>query len=191
MRGSAHHITFLRRIARSAACATAYFRRGFRDTRCHPRGSASFFYHGPGTRSPRMWRTPLATVVRPSPRWTAHWGAWRRPEAGAPSTRPGARHKARRDPGPVREDPARVARGPVAILQRAIASAMVTSISSKILHARSTTPASFRWPAGGRATLIMACQNQFAADARRSFCGSTPVLAPINRAHWQVENVLR
>ena len=44
---------------------------------------------------------------------------------------------------------------------------------------------------GGRATLIMACQNQFAADARRSFCGSTPVLAPIDRAHWQVENVLR
>ena len=48
----------------------------------------------------------------------------------------------------------------------------------------STTPASFRWPAGGRATLIMAYQNQFAADARRSFCGSTPVLAPINRAYW-------
>ena len=46
VRGSAHHITFLRRIARSAACATAYFRRGFRDTRCRPRGSASFFYHG-------------------------------------------------------------------------------------------------------------------------------------------------
>ena len=44
---------------------------------------------------------------------------------------------------------------------------------------------------GGRATLIMACQNQFAADALRSFCGSTPVLAPIDRAHWQVENVLR
>ena len=46
VRGSAHHITFLRRIARSAACATAYFRRGFRSTRCRPRGSASFFYHG-------------------------------------------------------------------------------------------------------------------------------------------------
>ena len=44
---------------------------------------------------------------------------------------------------------------------------------------------------GGRATLIMACQNQFAAGALRSFCGSTPVLAPIDRAHWQVENVLR
>ena len=44
---------------------------------------------------------------------------------------------------------------------------------------------------GGRATLIMACQNQFAADALRSFCGSTPVLAPSDHAHWQVENVLR
>ena len=71
-------------------------------------------------------------------RWTAQPGAWRRPGAGAPSTRTGARHKARRDPGPVREDPARVARGPVAILQRAIASAMITLFSSNVLHARST-----------------------------------------------------
>ena len=94
-----------------------------------------------------MRRTPFSDRCTAFSRWTAQPGAGRRPEAGAPSTRPGARHKARRDPGPVREDPARVARGPVAILQRAIASAMVTSISSKNLHARSTTPASFRWPA--------------------------------------------
>ena len=148
----------------------------------------------PGTRSPHVDGDAADTFSNRCTafsRWTAQPGVWRRPEAGAPSTRPGARRKARRDPGPVREDPARVARGPVAILQRAIASAMITSISSKNLHARSTTPASFRWPAGGRATLIMACQNQFAADALRSFCGSTPVLAPIDRAHWQVENVLR
>ena len=81
-------------------------------------------------------------------RWTAQPGAWRRPGAGAPSTRPGARHKARRDTGPVREDPARVARGPVAILQRAIASAMITLLSSNVLHARSPSGRSpFR---GGR-----------------------------------------
>ena len=148
----------------------------------------------PGTRSPHVDGDAADTFsdrCTAFSRWTAQPGVWRRPEAGAPSTRPGARRKARRDPGPVREDPARVARGPVAILQRAIASAMITSISSKILHARSTTPASFRWPAAGRAALIMACQNQFAADALRSFCGSTPVLAPPDRAHWQVENGLR
>ena len=46
VRGSAHHITFLRWIARSTACTTAYFRRGFRSTRCRPRGSAGFLYHG-------------------------------------------------------------------------------------------------------------------------------------------------
>ena len=69
-------------------------------------------------------------------RWTAQPDAWRRPEAGAPSTRPGVRHKARRDPGPARKDPARVARGPVAILQRTSASALLTLISSKKMHAR-------------------------------------------------------
>ena len=46
VRGSAHHITFLRWIARSKACTAAYFRSGFRSTRCRPRGSAGFFYHG-------------------------------------------------------------------------------------------------------------------------------------------------
>ena len=151
----------------------------------------------PGTRSPHVDGDAADTFsdrCTAFSRWTAQPGAWRRPEAGAPSTRPGARHKARRDPGPVREDPARVARGPVAILQRAIASAMVTSISSKNLHARSTIrnhAGVVSVAGGGRATLIMACQNQFAADALRSFCRSTPVLAPSDHAHWQVENVLR
>ena len=104
----------------------------------------------PGTRSPHVDGDAADTFsdrCTAFSRWTAQPGVWRRPEAGAPSTRPGARRKARRDPGPVREDPARVARGPVAILQRAIVSALLTSISSKILHARSTTLASFRWPA--------------------------------------------
>ena len=44
---------------------------------------------------------------------------------------------------------------------------------------------------GGRTTIIMTSQNQFAADAPRSFCGSTPVLAPSDRAQRQAENVLR
>ena len=44
-----------------------------------------------------------------------------------------------------------------------------------------------RWPT----TIIMTSQNQFAADALRSFCGSTPVLAPSDRAQRQAENVLR
>ena len=44
-----------------------------------------------------------------------------------------------------------------------------------------------RWPSG----IMMTSQNQFAADAPRSFCGSTPVLAPSNRAQRQAENVLR
>ena len=91
-----------------------------------------------------MRRTPFSDRCSAFSRCTAQPGAGRRPEAGAPSTRPGARHKARRDPGPVREDSARVARGPVAILQRAIASALLTLISSKNLHARSPTPASFQ-----------------------------------------------
>ena len=54
VRGSAHHITFLRRIARSAACAPAYFRRGFRSTRCRPRGSASFHAAGSLKTSPKL-----------------------------------------------------------------------------------------------------------------------------------------
>ena len=59
-------------------------------------------------------------------------------------------------PGPAREDPARVARGPVAILHRAIASAMITLISSKKIQARSTILPQLvsRWT-----TLIMAGQN--------------------------------
>ena len=100
-----------------------------------------------------MRQTPFSDRCTAFSRWTAQPGAWRRPEAGAPSTRPGARRKARRDPGPVREDPARVARGPVAILQRAIASALLTSISSKILHARSHAGV-VSVAGGGRATLI-------------------------------------
>ena len=131
----------------------------------------------PGTRSPHVDGDAADTFsdrCTAFSRWTAQPGVWRRPEAGAPSTRPGARRKARRDPGPVREDPARVARGPVAILQRAIASALLTSISSKNLHARSTTPASFRWPAGGRATLIMACQTNSPPAPSVPFAGRRP-----------------
>ena len=37
----------------------------------------------------------------------------------------------------------------------------------------------------------MTSQHQFAADALRSFCGSTPILAPPDRSHWPFENVLR
>ena len=70
------------------------------------------------------------------PRWPPHLDAGHRPEAGAPSTTSGVRHKGRRDPGPLREDPARVARGPVAVLQRTSASALLTLISSKKMHAR-------------------------------------------------------
>ena len=44
---------------------------------------------------------------------------------------------------------------------------------------------------GGRAARIMTSQNQFVADAPRSFCGSAPVLAPSDRAQWQAENALR
>ena len=44
---------------------------------------------------------------------------------------------------------------------------------------------------GGRTTIIMTSQNQFAADAPRSFCGSPPVLVPSARAQRQAENVLR
>ena len=47
-----------------------------------------------------------------------------------------------------------------------------------------------RWPSGNTA-VIMTSQNKFVADAPRSFCGSTPVLAPSNRAQRQAENVLR
>ena len=79
---------------------------------------------------------PFSDRCTAFPRWPPHVVAGRRPEAGAPSTTPGARHKGRRDPGPVREDPARVARGLVAVLQRTSASALLTLISSKKLHAR-------------------------------------------------------
>ena len=44
---------------------------------------------------------------------------------------------------------------------------------------------------GGRTTIIMTSQNQFAADAPRSFCGSTPVLAPSDRAQRKVDTVTR
>ena len=37
----------------------------------------------------------------------------------------------------------------------------------------------------------MSSCNQSGADALRSFCGPTPVLAPSQRSHWEVENVLR
>ena len=60
----------------------------------------------------------------------------------------------------------------------------------KIACPRPPSAAPFRWR-GGRAAIIMTSQNQFTADAPRSFCGSTPVLAPSHRAQRQAENVLR
>ena len=146
----------------------------------------------PGTRSPHVDGDAADTFSNRCTafsRWTAQPGVWRRPEAGAPSTRPGARRKGRRDPGARRSRSGCSRSGcdtPKGHRKRNGYFDLLEKIACPFHHAGVVSVAG-----GGRATLIMACQNQFAADALRSFCGSTPVLAPPDRAHWQVENGLQ
>ena len=124
-------------------------------------------------------------------RWTAHWGAGRRVEAAAQSTRTSARHKARRDPGPVREDPASVARHSKSMAQGTSSSALLTFISSKVLHSRAASTRRLQRKAGTETAPRSTFRLQSAADPLHSFSWPTPMAAPPDRSRCRAEIALR
>ena len=124
-------------------------------------------------------------------RWTAHWGAGHRVEAAAQSTRTSARHKARRDPGPVREDPASGALESKSMAQGTSSSALLTFISSKVLHPRAASTRQFQRRTGTETAPRSTFRLQSAADPLHSFCRPTPMAAPPDRSRCRAEIALR